>query len=346
MKRFLIILVLIFAFLGCEKNDTKNEKSSTNVKPLRMKSKTPILTFTEKEYNFGNIKPLNKVTHDFKFKNTGKQPLIIENIRSSCGCTTIKLSKKEYESGEIGIITATFNPRNYKRAVTKTVTITSNDPLKRRVILALKAYVIIPIVVNNSNLNFGEVRVGNSKSMTIKIQSGTVKKFNIKNVNIPPALPFIGYTSKKEEGEGRTSYALTFTAKPISGNYKSFSGIIKINTDSNEAPVLRLTTRGIVLGPIDFYPRTASLAAKKGNYYNYSISFSSNQKFMIKSAQLNINNPNLLKTKIISLVKEHSYIVSLYSDHPINRNSRGNLIVTTNKREQSTITIPVNIRIR
>jgi len=47
------------------------------------------ITFTEESYDFGKIaEEKGPVTHEFTFTNTGAQPLIIQSVKASCGCTT------------------------------------------------------------------------------------------------------------------------------------------------------------------------------------------------------------------------------------------------------------------
>ena len=46
---------------------------------------------------------------EYPFTNTGPQTVVIDSVRSSCGCTTVGLEKKEYAPGEKGRITVVFN---------------------------------------------------------------------------------------------------------------------------------------------------------------------------------------------------------------------------------------------
>ena len=49
----------------------------------------PVTTveFEETEFDFGTVMEGEKVTHVYKFKNTGDEPLIISNAKATCGCT-------------------------------------------------------------------------------------------------------------------------------------------------------------------------------------------------------------------------------------------------------------------
>src|SRR6478735_2499683 len=79
-------------------------------------------------HDFGKIKLGVPVTHEFKFTNTGKIPLIITNVQASCGCTTPSWTKDPVMPGGSGFIKATFNAAS-PGVFGKTVTVTANvDP--------------------------------------------------------------------------------------------------------------------------------------------------------------------------------------------------------------------------
>jgi hypothetical protein len=50
----------------------------------------PVIEFETSEHNYGTIPYKGDGTYDFVFKNTGKEPLLLKNVRSSCGCTVRK----------------------------------------------------------------------------------------------------------------------------------------------------------------------------------------------------------------------------------------------------------------
>ncbi|MGK7393975.1 MAG: DUF1573 domain-containing protein [Candidatus Cyclobacteriaceae bacterium M3_2C_046] len=94
--------------------------------PLLSQTK-PEISFEQKEHDFGLIKEENgSVTHQFYFTNTGKSPLVIQNVRASCGCTTPGWTREPVPPGEQGFVKALYNPRNRPGAFNKTLTVSSN----------------------------------------------------------------------------------------------------------------------------------------------------------------------------------------------------------------------------
>jgi hypothetical protein len=86
----------------------------------------PTMKFEKEVYEFGNIKQGATVEYEYKFKNTGKEPLIITQAQGSCGCTVPVWPKEPIKRGETGIIKVSFNSAGKMGQQDKTVTITSN----------------------------------------------------------------------------------------------------------------------------------------------------------------------------------------------------------------------------
>ena len=86
-----------------------------------------VATFDAQNFDFGKIKQGTPVTHEFKFTNTGKVPMMITNVAASCGCTTPDWSKEPIAPGGKGFIKATYNAASVG-AFNKAVTVTANIP--------------------------------------------------------------------------------------------------------------------------------------------------------------------------------------------------------------------------
>ena len=77
-------------------------------------------------YDFGKVTDGEKVEFSFRFKNTGKNPLIVSNAVASCGCTVPEKPEEPIKPGETGFIKVMFNTQGRVGPAHKTVTITSN----------------------------------------------------------------------------------------------------------------------------------------------------------------------------------------------------------------------------
>ena len=62
-------------------------------------------------HDFGDLKLNVPSTHDFNFKNTGDAPLIIDNVRSICGCTATEWTETPILPGKEGYVKVVFDAR-------------------------------------------------------------------------------------------------------------------------------------------------------------------------------------------------------------------------------------------
>jgi len=101
--------------------------SQTEVKeePQPVNKKAPEITFVKNLHDFGEIPNAGDGTYDFEFKNTGKEPLTITNVRTSCGCTTPSWPKEPIAKGKTGVIKVKYDTKRVGN-FTKTITVTSN----------------------------------------------------------------------------------------------------------------------------------------------------------------------------------------------------------------------------
>jgi hypothetical protein len=84
------------------------------------------MSFDKQQYDFGTVTEGDLVKRKFKFKNTGKEPLIIQNAQGSCGCTVPKWPREPIAPGASGEIEVEFNSDKKTGKRDQQVTITAN----------------------------------------------------------------------------------------------------------------------------------------------------------------------------------------------------------------------------
>jgi hypothetical protein len=88
----------------------------------------PKMEFKTTEYDFGKIKEDKGLAITvFEFKNTGNQPLILNNVKATCGCTTPEWTQDPVAPGKTGSIKVSYNPQNRPGAFSKSVNVFSNS---------------------------------------------------------------------------------------------------------------------------------------------------------------------------------------------------------------------------
>ncbi|MDY8137820.1 DUF1573 domain-containing protein [Aquimarina sp. 2201CG5-10] len=145
MKKGILILAGIFAmtFVSC-KDDAAKKVKEENVEIAAERDASnaefPVMTFAQKEHDFGTINEGDVVEHKFTFTNTGKAPLVIVSAKGSCGCTVPEWPKEPIAPGATGEMLVKFNSNGKPNLQNKQVTITANTEAGKE-ILKIKAMV-------------------------------------------------------------------------------------------------------------------------------------------------------------------------------------------------------------
>lgn len=95
--------------------------------------------FEKETINYGKLNAGSDGVRTFVFTNTGKEPLIINRIQSSCGCTVPKKPEKPVMPGEKGEIKVSYDTKRIG-GFSKIITIYSNTKSGRKV-LKIKGYI-------------------------------------------------------------------------------------------------------------------------------------------------------------------------------------------------------------
>ena len=84
------------------------------------------ISFSEESFNFGTVTAGEKVKHVFKFKNTGTEPLILSDVRTTCGCTVPTWPREPIAPGKSSEIVVQFDSNGKSGAQSRRVTIVAN----------------------------------------------------------------------------------------------------------------------------------------------------------------------------------------------------------------------------
>ncbi len=105
-----------------------------------------VFDFELEEIDYGTINQHDNGLRTFKFTNKGKTPIIIADIKTSCGCTVPKTSNKTILPGETGEIDIEYDTKRIG-AFSKTITVLSNASEKRK-LLTIKGKVLKKSSIN------------------------------------------------------------------------------------------------------------------------------------------------------------------------------------------------------
>lgn len=142
-----ILLIAAFILTASAFSYSQEKKTLDNI---GNSSNSATFKFESEEFNFGTIKQGESVTGEFKFTNTGNEPLIISKAEGSCGCTVPIYPKEPILKGQTAVIKVTFNSTGKFGIQDKTVTITSNA-VQNPMVLRVKGIIEKPATETKKN---------------------------------------------------------------------------------------------------------------------------------------------------------------------------------------------------
>lgn len=154
MRRIVTLLLLVSAFYACKQNE---EKKDNGLEEVRLDNKTsnadivrmpisadkpldtlniPKIALDESTFVFGEVTEGAMIKHGFTFKNAGNQPLLISDVRTTCGCTVPEWNRSPIAPGASDKINVTFDTNGKQDAQVKKITIIANTfPAETELIL-------------------------------------------------------------------------------------------------------------------------------------------------------------------------------------------------------------------
>ena len=164
-------------------------------------------------------------------------------------------SAADIPPGGEGTIKASVHTRGRSGALSKTVTVETSDPDHRRVILRLKAKVIVEAALQPRNINLGHLSVGDTVTKTATLVARDPEKTKLTKVEVTSETE--GLSAKIIHPEGHDAIEVTYKATKVG----SVRGQLRVSTSSEKTPVLNARVWGTVLGNWEVLPRAVSFPA-------------------------------------------------------------------------------------
>lgn len=98
------------------------------------------ITFDKTTFDYGTVKTNSDGHRFFTVKNTGDKPLILSNVKASCGCTTPEWSQDPIMPGKTAQIKVGYNTAT-NGEFNKMIEVFSNDPVNSRSVIYIKGKV-------------------------------------------------------------------------------------------------------------------------------------------------------------------------------------------------------------
>jgi hypothetical protein len=172
----------------------------------------PVIRFQERQVDFGELKQASHATHRFEFSNDGTEPLRIEKVEASCGCTAAAPTDSLILPGQSSAIEITFSTRDFQGNISKVVAVYTNDPAEPRVDLVLRADIVPIIRLGKEWVDFGPVQRGSNQTAAVLISADEGTDFRIERIEGGEA--FVDWRVVPASAPQGIAYRVEATLKP------------------------------------------------------------------------------------------------------------------------------------
>lgn len=212
-------------------------------------------------HDFGTVARAAKTEHRFYIKNTQSSDMHLRSARASCGCTTPIIETEWIKPGETGSILARFNTGTFTGSKAATLTISIDRPFSTEIQLNVKGYIRSDVVLNPGEINFGEVPVGEAKTVEVDLDYAGRNDWQLVAIDSPTELAEINF-EEVSRGAGRVQYKIVANLKenaPVGLLQNQFL----LRTNDRNLTTVPIRFMADVQSPIQVSPQAFALGTVK-----------------------------------------------------------------------------------
>lgn len=127
ISRFILVVIIVSAFFtACQQGESKSVTPAASANVQVDPASITTIQWLDSTLDKGTITEGDKIEVAYRFKNSGNKPLVIKEVRPSCGCTVAEKPEEPIAPGGEGVIKGVFNSANKPGANHKTITVVTN----------------------------------------------------------------------------------------------------------------------------------------------------------------------------------------------------------------------------
>lgn len=197
----------------------------------------PVIIVRETVYDFGTLLEGETAVHTFVIENAGNAPLVIEDIKTTCGCTTADYTRGKIAPGAEGGVTLQVSTKGYGgKKINKSATVVTNDPKIKGVTLRMTGNVTVFADITPRSVNLTGAP-GEKIRSVVKIEPTEAYPFHIVG---EPETGKNTYRCTLEEKNG--TYVLT--AENLATEDTVYFDTVVLKTDHPENPEIKIRVVG------------------------------------------------------------------------------------------------------
>ena len=219
--------------------------------------------FETKSHDFRTVGRGTKSEFHFKIKNKFEEDVHIAAVRTSCGCTTPRITKQTLKTHEEGAIIAKFNTDTFIGKKAATITVVIDRPYYAEVQLKVSGFIRTDITFTPPEVAYGEVKPGNAIEKQVLITHSGNSNWQITDVRShcdhlqvrldPP-----------ERRPGMVQYKMYVTLKDSVGEGDLRERLTLISNDAS-FPTTEMSISGYVRPTLSISPSAVSVGTVRPN---------------------------------------------------------------------------------
>lgn len=213
--------------------------------------------FETGRHDFGKVARGATCEYLFKFNNPYVEDVHVASVRSSCGCTTPKVTVQTLKTYEESAIVAHFNTDTFLGQRSATLTVTFDKPYYAEVQLQVSGYIRSDVVLSPPGVNFGTLDMGQVAERTIDVSYAGRSDWRI--VGAKSTSPHLEADVEETGRSGnQVRYRLNVRLKEgAPGGYLKDQVILQ--TTDARAPELPVDVEGRLAAPLTISPASVFL---------------------------------------------------------------------------------------
>jgi hypothetical protein len=210
-------------------------------------------------FAFGAVERGTRVEHTFVLPNAGDAQLVVDQVKTTCGCTVAVVSAREIPPGGAARIAVSLDTAGLGGPTTKVISVHTNDPDRPVVSLALTGDVLADLLVAPDALYLGRVRRGEPARRELLVTRGRPGSAAVVTAVEPSSGIVRARLERRADGPGQRLLVALDPRAPLG----RFHDELRLRTTSARQPVLTVAVFGSVEGDVLVLPPQVSFGVTR-----------------------------------------------------------------------------------
>lgn len=240
--------------------------------------------FAETSKDFGTVAKGAKTEHRFVFRNRYKEDVHVVGVRTSCGCTTPSVTKKDLKTHETSEIVAVFNTKTFVGQHGATLTVTFDKPFRAEVQLRVTGNIRGEVTFEPPFIDLGNVDLGKGVERTVRVTHLGSTPWEIKDVRSVNSNYVVSLSPPRHTG-AQSIYDLTLRLRPDcpAGDQK---GELLLVTNDARAKQIPMEVQGRVVAEVTVSPQLLALGSvQPGGSVTKNVVVRANRPFKVTGVE-------------------------------------------------------------